>query len=107
MQGLSIAPFSVAQVAIMARELDRGEAELRSFIERLNEDEQSELVALMWVGRGSFEKEELQDAVETARTEASTPCADYLIGTPHLSDHLEAGLEAYGIDVTEAEDALL
>lgn len=107
MMNLEISPRAVAQVALMARELDRGEPELRAFIDRMDEDEQCELVALMWIGRGSFESEDLQAALETARQEASTPCADYLIGTPHLSDHLEAALDAYGVDVAEMEDDLL
>ena len=106
MQGLEISPRTVAQVAIMARELNRAEQELRAFIGRMDETEQSELVALMWIGRGAFETDELREAVRTAVAEASTPCADYLIGTPHLSDHLEAALDAFGIDVAEAEDTL-
>ena len=98
---------SVAQVILMSRELDRAEAELRGFIDRMTEDEQVELVAVMWIGRGSFEAEEWAEAVETARAEATTPCADYLIGTPHLSDNLESGLEALGISASDAEDALM
>jgi Protein of unknown function (DUF3775) len=97
----------VVQVAMMARELDRAEAELRAFVERLNEDEQTELVAIMWIGRESFFAEDLKEAIATARTEASTPCADYLLGTPHLSDHLENGLDALGISAMDAEDDLM
>lgn len=98
---------AVAQVILMSRELDRAEPELRAFIDQMTEEEQAELVAVMWVGRGSFEPEEFAEAVQTAMNEATTPCADYLIGTPHLSDNLEYGLEALGIDSTEEEDALL
>jgi len=61
----------------------------------------------MWIGRGSFEPEEYQEAVATALVEATTPCADYLIGTPHLSDNLENGLDALGISATDEEDALM
>lgn len=106
MEGLEISPRVVAQVAIMARELDRAEGELRAFIDRLDEAEQAELVALMWIGRGAFDASEINEAVNTAIAEASTPCADYLLGTPHLSDHLEAALDTFGINVAEAEDAL-
>ena len=104
---LEISPRKVAQVAVMARELDRAEGELRAFIDRMSEDEQVELVAIMWIGRESFFAEDLAEAVATARAEASTPCADYLIGTPHLSDHLENGLEALGISVEDVESDLL
>jgi hypothetical protein len=105
MQALS--PRTAAQVILMNRELSRAESELRGFIDRLSEDEQAELVALMWIGRGSFEAEEWDEAVRTAMSEATTPCADYLIGTPHLSDHLENGLDAMGYSAADAEDDLL
>jgi len=104
---LEISTRKIAQVAMMARELHRAEGELRSFIDRLNEDEQAELVAVMWIGRESFFAEELAEAVLTAKRDASTPCADYLLGTPHLSDHLENGLDALGISVQEVEDDLI
>ena len=97
----------LAQVVLMGRELDRAERELRPVIERLARDEQAELVAIMWIGRGSFEPEDLAEAVVTAKREASTPTADYLIGTPHMSDHLENGLEALGISASDEEDDLM
>ncbi len=104
---LEISPRKVAQVILMSRELHRAEGELRAFIDRLSEDEQAELVAIMWIGRESFDAEDLIDAIATAKAEASIPCADYLLGTPHLSDHLENGLDALGISATAAEDDLM
>jgi succinyl-CoA synthetase alpha subunit len=104
---LAISTHKVAQIILMGHELDRAEGELRGFLETLNEDEQAEIVAIMWIGRGSFEPEDFAEALSTARNEATTPTADYLIGTPHLSDHLEAGLEALGVDPTKAEDDLM
>jgi adenylate kinase family enzyme len=103
----NISPRKVAQVIIMARELDRAERELRAFVERMDEDEQAELVAIMWIGRGAFDADDWDEALATAYHEATTPTADYLIGTPHVSDHLEAGLEALGISPGEAEEDLL
>lgn len=100
---LEISTRKIAQVALMARELGRAEGELRAFIDRLGIDEQAELTAIMWVGRGSFEPEELAEAIATAKSEASTPTADYLIGTPHLADNIEAGLDALGVDVQDVE----
>ncbi|SMC78610.1 DUF3775 domain-containing protein [Primorskyibacter flagellatus] len=104
---LDISTRKVAQIIVMSRELGRAEAELRAFIDALNEDEQAELVAVMWIGRGSFEVEDLQEAIQTAKQEATTPTADYLIGTPHLSDNLENGLEALGISATDEEDEVM
>lgn len=104
---LDITVHKIAQIVLMARALDRAEGELRAFIDRLSEEEQASLVAVMWIGRGSFEPEELEEAKATAFEEATTPCADYLIGTPHLSDHLENGLEALGLSASEDEDELI
>ncbi|MEM7398543.1 MAG: DUF3775 domain-containing protein [Pseudomonadota bacterium] len=79
-------------------------AELRGFIRDLNIDEQVSLVALAWVGRGSFSAEELDDALETARAEHNKRTAEYLLGIPLLSDYLEEGLTALGYSVEDAED---
>lgn len=104
---LEISVRKVAQVALMARELDRAEGELRGFIEMLTEEEAVSLVAVMWIGRDSFSADELDEAIATAAAEATTPAAEYLLGTPHLSDHLEAGLEALGLSAADEEDDLL
>ncbi len=104
---LEISVHKIAQVILMSRELDRAEAELRGFIEQLTETEQASLVAVMWIGRDSFAADELTEAIETARHEASTPTSDYLLGSPHVSDHLENGLEALGLSASGAEDDLL
>ena len=104
---LDISTGQIAQIILMGRELGRAEGELRGLIDRLNEDAQAELVAIMWIGRGSFEPEDLSEAVATAKREASTPTADYLIGTPHMSDHLENGLDALGISASDEEDELI
>lgn len=103
---LEIAIDKVAEVIILARDLDRSEREFDAFVGALNEDEQAHLVALMWIGRGSFEAEEWDDAVKTAMAEATTPTSVYLKGTPHLADHLENGLDSLGISATDAEDDL-
>ena len=104
---LEIRTHKVAQVILMSRELGRAEGELRGFIDRLSEEEKISIVALMWIGRGSFTAAELDEALETAAAEATTPTADYLLGSPHLSDHLENGLDELGISVTEEEDDLV
>lgn len=104
---LEISGYKVAQVIVMARELGRAEGELRGFLDRLTEEELTSLVAVMWIGRGSFEAEELEEAIATAQEEATTPTADYLLGTPHLPDNLEAGLEALGISASETEEDVM
>lgn len=96
-----------ADSILEARRGDATEAELRAFIRRLPEDEKAELVAIMWIGRDTFEVEEWDEAVETARAEATTPTENYLLGVPLLSDYLENGLEKLGIDVTDVEEDFL
>lgn len=104
---LEISPRKVVHIIFQAREGDYGNEELRAFIAALNDDEKAHLVALAWVGRGAFEAAEFAEAVATARAEATTPTEDYLTGMPHLPENLESGLEALGIDVTDAEDDFL
>lgn len=118
---LQISPDKIAHIIIRAREYESGvdpwahrggrvrhgtSSELHDFIATLNEDEQASLVAVMWIGRESFEPEELNEAIETARIERTTPTEDYLMGEPRLADLLESGLEALGISPEEAEDDL-
>ncbi len=104
---LDIAVTKVAQIILYGHEIDRAEAELRGFLETLNEDECHSLIAIMWIGRDSFSADEYYEALETAKREAVTPTADYLIGTPHFADHLEAGLELLGTSASDAEQSLL
>ncbi|MBW4709416.1 DUF3775 domain-containing protein [Roseobacter sp. YSTF-M11] len=104
---IDIAVTKVAQIILYGHEIDRAERELRGFLETLNEEECYSLIAIMWVGRDSFGPDEYAEALETARREAVTPTADYLIGTPHFADHLETGLELLGISVSDAEQSLL
>ncbi|KAA9006051.1 DUF3775 domain-containing protein [Histidinibacterium aquaticum] len=103
---LQISASTIAEIAILARDERRGEAQLRAFVERLSEEKQAALVAVFWIGRGSYDAEDLEEAQETALSEATTPTADYLLGSPHLADHLESGMEALGLDPSEEEEAL-
>jgi hypothetical protein len=75
---------------------DATEDELRAFIDSLNVDEQAALVALAWIGRGSYSREEEEDVLREAREQHPTRVADYLMGLPMLGDYLAEGLAAYG-----------
>ncbi|WP_417317079.1 DUF3775 domain-containing protein [Emcibacter sp.] len=61
-------------------------------IDRMNEEERNELVALMWVGRGTYSNEEWDQAVAAAAEASNDHTADYLIRAPLLPDYLEEGL---------------
>jgi len=130
MAGLEISPTKVGFVIVKARELavkvgawddgatsdrdtesiledfsdDATLAELKEFIHDLNEDEQVSLVALAWIGRGSFSPEEVDDALETARAERTSRPGHYLLGMPLLSDYLEEAHDKLGYSVEDAED---
>jgi Protein of unknown function (DUF3775) len=75
--------------------------ELRSAIEGLNTDEQEELLALIWLGRGDFTREEWPAAMRAARSARTGTEADYLIGTPLLADYLAEGLAALDLSLDE------
>ena len=111
---LELSADKIAFVIIRARDYDHGTDgrggrnafELRDFIADLSEDEQAQLTAVMWIGRGTFDAEDLAEAVATARAEKTTPTEDYLMGEPRLADLLEAGMDALGLSPEDAEDDL-
>ncbi len=133
MAGLEISPAKVGFVIVKAREIaakvaawddgatsdhdadsilesfsdDATQDQLKEFIRDLNVDEQASLVALAWIGRGSFAPEELDEALATARAEQNSRTDDYLLGMPLLPDYLEEGLERLGYSVEDAEDEAL
>jgi hypothetical protein len=76
-------------------------SELVSFIRGLDVEEQINLVALAWVGRGTYEVSEWPQALDTARTERTNRTAEYLLGLPLLGDYLEEGLAAFDLDCAE------
>ena len=81
--------------------------ELTSWITDLNEDQKAELVAIYWLGRDGGDAEDLRTLFEEADgQQGGTRAARYLLGSPMLADHLEAGLETLGYDVAEIEEDL-
>ena len=77
--------------------------EIVAFIRALNEEEQVDLVALFWLGRGDGTIDEWQGLREQAREQHNDRTASYLLGEPLLSDHLEEGLSQFGQSCTEFE----
>lgn len=78
--------------------------ELRAIIRGLNEDEQIDLVALAWLGRGDGELSEWDDLREEAARAHNRRTAEYLLGMPLLSDYLEEALSQFGHSVEEFEE---
>lgn len=133
---LEISPGKVAHVILRSREVDvKAEAwdedgesdsidadgetiledlpgdatrqELREFLESLNADEQASLIALAWIGRGTYAPGELDEAIATAKSEHGPNASAYLFSLPLLPDYLEDALDQLGICAGEAETDIL
>lgn len=70
--------------------------ELVSFIHSMSEDEQIDLVALAWIGRGDGTLDDWADLRAQAASEHNRRVARYLLSLPLLPDYLEEGLAAFG-----------
>jgi hypothetical protein len=129
---LSISPEKVCFIAVKAREFDAKDIvtdpgdssnasddgmrsvledhrndpvvqELTSYINALTEDEQIDLVALAWLGRGDGELSDWQELRSEASRAHNERTASYLLGMPMLPDHLEDALSAFGRSCEEFE----
>jgi len=77
--------------------------DLKEYIDNLNDDEQIELVAIAWIGRGTYTSDDWDEAVETATDEHTSHTAAYLLGQPLLADELEEGLSELGLSCEDVE----
>jgi hypothetical protein len=78
--------------------------ELLGAIRELPEDERFQLVALAWLGRGTYDLSEWRTALETARSEHRKRTAEYLLGLPLLGDYLEDGLAMFDDGIVDDAD---
>jgi hypothetical protein len=76
---------------------DARRREMVEFIAGLNVEEQTDLLALIWLGRGDYEIGEWDDAVAEAEGRIAARDPDYMIGDAALPQYLGDGLEAFGI----------
>jgi hypothetical protein len=77
--------------------------ELTSFIHDLNDDEQIDLVALTWLGRGDGDIENWNELRAEAARAHNKRTAAYLLGKPMLADHLEEALSKFGHSSEDVE----
>ena len=77
--------------------------DLKAYIDSLSDDEQAELVALAWVGRGTYTAEDWDEAVEVAREEHPKRVGKYLLSQPLLADELEEGLSEFDLSCEDVE----
>lgn len=79
---------------------DSVEEELRAILEDLGEDQLAEVVAFCWVGQGTYETADWDEAMEEATALASrggAAAVDELMDMPMLASVLEAGLAAFDL----------
>lgn len=70
--------------------------EFRNIITDLEPDQQQQIVALLWLGRGDFSLDEWSEAVDEAAENWNESTADYLVAHPMLPDYLSDGLDQHG-----------
>jgi len=81
--------------------------ELAGALDALNDDQRIEILALMWLGRGDFDRGGWRDALAQAREIHNAAETEYLIGTPLLADYLEEAIAALGYSLEDSEKGRL
>lgn len=79
------------------------EQELTAALDMLDDEQRVEILALMWLGRGDFDREEWAEALTQAREVHNAKETSYLIGTPLLADYLETGIDLLGYSLEDYE----
>ena len=77
---------------------DSVEEELKAILEDLGEDQLAEVVAFCWVGQGTYEAADWDEAMEEATalaTGGGEAAIEELMDMPMLASVLEAGLAAF------------
>jgi hypothetical protein len=79
---------------------DSVEEELKAAFEDLGEDQLAEVIAFCWVGQGTYEAGDWDEATEEAQTlvgESVAQAIDELMDQPMLASVLESGLAAFDL----------
>lgn len=83
-------------LSVLQDELNTGvEEEVQAMLDDLADDQLSETLALAWVGRGTYDASEWEDAVAEANDISPDDRIDELLDMPLLAGHLESGLAAF------------
>lgn len=85
--------------------VDETQHELVSAISDLNDDEQRDLIALVWLGRGDFTLGEWTEARRSAGDVGRARTPRYLTEIPLVSDYLEEGLSQFNRTVEDYLDS--
>ena len=70
----------------------------------MNDEQRARLVALAWLGRGTYDMGEWKEAIATAKSEHGRRAAEYLLGLPLLGDYLEDGLAMFDEGIVDNAD---
>jgi hypothetical protein len=76
------------------------EEELHSVFEDLGEDQLAEVIAFCWVGQGTYEASDWDEAMQEAQdlvSESTDEAIDELMEQPMLASVLESGLAAFDL----------
>jgi hypothetical protein len=79
---------------------DSVEEELQAAFEDLGEDQLAEVIAFCWVGQGTYEAADWDEASEEAQqlvSEGTQGAIDELMEQPMLASVLESGLAAFDL----------
>lgn len=83
-------------LSVLEDELNTGvEEEIRAVLDDLADDQLAQTLALAWVGRGTYDVSEWDDASAEATEIDPESSIDELMDMPLLAAHLEAGLAAF------------
>ena len=86
---------------------DSVEEELRAVLEDLGEDQLAEVLAFTWVGQGTYDASDWDEAMEEAQSlvsEGSDAAIDDLLEQPMLASVLEAGMAAFDLSCNGVGD---
>ena len=85
-----------AALSVLEDELNDGvEEEVQAQLDDLADDQLAEVLALAWIGRGTYDVSEWDEALVEAAELDTEERIDELTDMPLLGGHLEAGLAAF------------
>ena len=73
------------------------EDEMFAILDDLGDDQIEEVLALAWVGRGTYDASEWEDALEAAADPDAEEPIDQLLEMPTLAAYLDGGLAAFDL----------
>ncbi len=83
-------------LSVLEDELNTGvEEEVRATLDDLADDQLAEALALAWVGRGTYDASEWEEAFTEASDTDPESTIDEMMEMPLLSNYLESGLAAF------------